>query len=516
MLGMKQQETIRLLYESEGKTLREISAITQHDFRTVQKHAYKEDWRPPGEEALRPENYKALGPYIPIIDGWLEEDKKAPRKQRHTARRVFERLRAEHKFKGSYDSVKRYLRRRREVVGSVSDGYLSLAHPPCHAQVDFGAFAYFDSTGTQRGGHALILAFPYSNAGWMQVFPSENQECLLEGLKRIFYHIGGVPHSLRCDKGVRNAPVEHFSQHALACSTAVAQVLQGRERVVSEGFRRFMLHHRFQAEFCNPASGNEKGSVENKVGYTRRNLLTPVPMIEDFDAFNEALLSRCDADHDREHYRHKISIAELWEEERAQLFNLPEYAYEVFRYESFAVSKTGFVTIDTNRYGVSPELSGQLVQVKLWFDRIEIFHDHQGLKTFRRVYGKNQERLDWRDYLPALTKKPAAATETKFFGQMPVLWQRHLRAVQGSERKSALLLLSEIVREGNDELCDEALRLASQQGRADTESIRQCYYFISRPEFHPQPLQLVQKAPGVAEYRPDLSVYDALGMGVGI
>ena len=87
--------------------MRDISRITGRDFRTVQKYAYREDWRPPVEETLRPENYKVLGPYIPIIDGWLEEDKKAPRKQRHTGRRIFERLRTEHKFKGSYDSVKR-------------------------------------------------------------------------------------------------------------------------------------------------------------------------------------------------------------------------------------------------------------------------------------------------------------------------------------------------------------------------------------------------------------------------
>jgi len=255
--------------------------------------------------------------------------------------------------------------------------------------------------------------------------------------------------------------------------------------------------------------------VENKVGYTRRNLLTPVPMIEDFEDFNESLLERCDADHDREHYRHKVSIAALWEEERSQLYNLPEYAYEVFRYESFAVDKTGFVKIDANRYGVSPELAGQKVQAKLWFDKIELFHDRQRLKTFRRNYGKNQECLDWRDYVPLLTKKPNAATETKFFGQMPVLWQRHLEATQGAERKSALLLLSEIVAEDNDALCDEVLRLASQQGRADTESIRQCYYFISRAEFHPQPLQLTQ-APEMLDYRPDLSAYDALSLGISV
>jgi len=497
VLNMNQQETIRLLYESEGKSLREISEITQHDFRTVRKYAYQEDWRPAAAEALRPENFKVLGPYIPIIDGWLEEDKKAPRKQRHTGRRIFERLRTEHKFKGSYDSVKRYLRRRREALGHPSEGYLPLEQPPCHAQVDFGKFAYYDSTETQRGGYALVLAFPCSNTGWMQVFPSENQECLLEGLKRIFYHIGGVPHRLRCDN----------------MSTAVAQVLEGRERVVSEGFRRFMLHHRFQAEFCNPASGNEKGNVENKVGYTRRNLLTPVPLIEDFEVYNEALLARCDADHDREHYRQGEKISALWNAEREKLLTLPQYEYEVFRYESFVVDKTGFVTIDRNRYGVSPELAGQKVQAKLWFDKIDLFHEHQRLKTFRRSYGKNEECLDWRDYVPLLTKKPNAATETKFFNQMPTLWQRHLQATQGTERKSALLLLSEIVGEGNDALCDEVLRLASQQGLADAESIRQCYYFISRAEFHPQPLRLTQ-APEMLDYQPDLSAYDALGTGV--
>jgi transposase len=495
---MEQQETIRLLYESEGKSLRDICRITDRDFRTVQKYAYQEDWRPTAEDGLRPENYKVLGPYISIIDGWLEADKKAPRKQRHTGRRIFERLRTEHKYKGSYDSVKRYLRRKRLAEGQATEGFLPLEHPPCHAQVDFGAFAYFDADGTQRGGHALILSFPHSNAGWMQVFPSENQECLLEGLKRIFQHIGGAPRRIRCDN----------------MSTAVAQVLQGRERVVSEGFRRFMLHHRFQAEFCNPASGNEKGNVENKVGYTRRNFLVPVPMIEDFESFNEALLERCDADHDRTHYQRGEKISALWEAEKVALLTLPAYEYEVFRYESFAVSKTGFVTIDTNRYSVSPELAGRIVQAKLWFDKIELFHDHQRIKTFRRVYGKNEECLDWRDYLPLLSKKPNAATETKFFGQMPALWQRHLQATQGSERKSALLLLSEIVKEGNDALCEEALHMASQQGRADTESIRQCYYFISRPEFHPQPLQLAQTS-GIADYRPDLSAYNALGMGVG-
>ena len=491
---MNQRETVRLLYESEGKSLNEIVRITGYDFRTVKKYATQDDWREPEKQPLKPENYTVLGPYIETIDAWLELDKKAPRGQRHTAQRVFDRLRKEKGYKGSYDSIKRYMRRKRELEGRVTEGFLPLAQPPCHAQVDFGSFAYFDASGTQRCGHALDVSFPHSNAGWMQVFPSENQECLLEGLRRIFYYIGGVPHRLRADN----------------MTTAVAQVLKGRDRIVSEGFRRFMLHHRFAADFCNPAAGNEKGNVENKVGYLRRNLLTPVPLIEDFEAFNRELLARCDANHNRQHYRHGKLISALWEEERRGLYDLPQYEYEVFRYESAVVSKTGFVSFDTNRYSVSPQFAGVRVQAKLWFDKIEVFHNHQRLKTFRRSYGRNEECIDWRDYMPLLMKKPHAVAETRFFDQMPKLWQRHLLQVQGSERKSALMLLNEMVQQGHDELCDEVLGLASQHGQANTESIRQCYTFITQPEFHPQPLQLAQAPTQLANYAPDLSVYDAL------
>ena len=318
----------------------------------------------------------------------------------------------------------------------------------------------------------------------------------MEGLKRIFYHIGGVPHRLRCDN----------------MSTAVAQVLQGRERVVTDGFRRFMLHHRFVADFCNPAAGNEKGNVENKVGYTRRNLLVPVPTITDFDAFNAELLARCDADHNREHYEQEATIRELWNEDKNNLLALPEYGYEVFRYESLAVSKTGFVTVDTNKYGLSPEMANKVVQAKIHFDKIEVFYDHILLKAFRRSYDRNADDCDWTTYLPTLVKKPGATEHTRFFNQMPKLWQSYLRDTKGAERKSALTVLSEIVQDGNEALCDDALELAAEHGKTDSDSIRQCYLLIAKPENHPQPLKLAAGTP-VTNYRPDLSVYDCLTGG---
>ena len=499
MLRMAEKEYIKHLYENEGKSLREIAKIVKKDFRTAQKYAQCNDWRPPDFLSVESARFPVLGPFISIIDGWLTNDMREPRKQRHTATRIFHRLQKEHNFTGSYSIVKKYVARKKDFMKRECEGYLPLAHLPGHAQVDFGKFKYYDTGGIKREGHALIVSFPNSNTGWMQVFPSENQECLLEGLKRIFYHIDGVPIRIRCDN----------------MSTAVVQILEGTERVMSEGFYRFMLHHRFSADFCNPAKGNEKGNVESKVGYTRRNMLVPVPTIEDFETFNSELLRLCDEDRDREHYQKGESINELWTIEQKYLLTLPENEYEVFRYDSLSVSKYGFVTVDTVKYGLSPELCGKVIQVKIYFDRIETYYDRCLLKTFRRSYDKNDEVYSWKEYLPVLVKKPGAVPHTRFFNQMPKLWQEHLKSAGNRERKSALTVLMEIVRDGNESLCDEALELAYENGRSDADSILQCYYFISKLESHPKPMMLTTDPP-MSNYQPDLAMYDTLTGGTAV
>lgn len=487
---------IKHLYENEEKSLREIAKITDSDFRTVQKYAYQENWSPEKLPSLEPESYPALGPYIKAIDDMLEHDAREPRKQHHTKMQIYKRLQKEEKYQGSYDSVKKYVRKKKFVMQQERRGYLPLAQPAAHAQIDFGKFKYYDTRGRGCEGYELVVSFPYANAGWTQVFPSENQECLLEGLKRIFAHIGGVPVRVRADN----------------MTTAVAQVLEGTERVLSDGFRRFMLHYRFEAEFCNPAAGNEKGNVENKVGYTRRNYLVPVPVIEDFEAFNQELLTKCDADHNRPHYKHGGLISERWAEEKQHLLSLPQHEYEVFRYEALAVNKYGFVTVDTNKYGLSPELAGRVCQAKISHDSLQLYYDHQLLKTYPRSYGKKEEVLDWTQYVGALCKKPGGATDTRFFSQMPRLWQHHLQSTQGKERKSALMVLREIVRDGNETLCDDAMAMASEYGRPDADSIRQCYYLISKTESHPKPLEFAAPTPTL-DYRPDLAAYDNLTGG---
>lgn len=294
-------------------------------------------------------------------------------------------------------------------------------------------------------------------------------------------------------------------------STAVAQVLDGHDRVLTDGFSRFMMHYRFQAEFCNPASGNEKGNVENKVGYSRRNAFVPVPTITSFEEFNEGHLRQwCEDDAKRLHYIHKVPIQELWEEEQKELLTLPSHPFTVFRYTSVTVNKTGFATIDTNKYGVSPVLAGEIVQAKVFYDHIEFFHDHQKVGDFPRSYKSNDEVCDWTQYISILCRKPGAVEHTRFFRQMPERWQAYLAETTGRERKSALQLLNEIVSDGNAGLCDEALELATENGRTDPDSLRQCYYMISKREYRPTPLKL--NTPDL-NYHPNLSVYDGLTGG---
>ena len=493
MITMAESNYIKELYENEGLSLREISRRTKRSFQTVQKHAYQEDWREEKVPDLKAEHYPSLKEYIPAIDEWMEADRKVPRKQRHTAMRIYHRLREELGYGGCYSSVKRYVRKKKEMLRLVSEGCLPLAQPKGQGQVDFGECLYYDGQGRACKGWALTVSFPQSNKGYTQLYPAQNQECLLTGLQRVFEHIGGVPPRLKFDN----------------LSAAVVKVLKGGERALTEGFQRFKLHYRFQADFCNPAAGNEKGNVENKVGYSRRNAFVPVPTITCLDKFNEGLWEWCEKDAERLHYKYKVPIQELWEGDRESLLALPEYPFPVFRYETVAVNKCGLATIDTNKYGLAPALAGRTVQTKIFYDHVEFYYDHQLVAQYRRSYGRNEEVYDWTQYVGALLRKPGAVEHTRFFQRMPEQWQGLLARSKGRERKDALQLLSEIVADGNVELCDEALALAAENGRTDPDSIRQCYYMIARKEFRPDPLKLKRAGPQLG-YNPNLTAYDGL------
>ena len=239
MLTMDQIKDIKYLYERKGLSLRNISKESGHAFETVKKYAQMNDFNI--KLNVKKERNSKLTPFKPLINEWLDNDVIMPRKQRHTAQRIYERLKEIYgdKFNVSDRTVRTYVAKVKKELYGNNNAYLPLSHPPGEAQVDFGE-AEFVENGNRFKGHYLNISFPYSNAGYLQLFKSENQECLLQGLQNIFEYIGGVPHCIWFDN----------------MSTAVKRIKKEGQRYKTQFFERFELHYGFSSNFCNPASGH--------------------------------------------------------------------------------------------------------------------------------------------------------------------------------------------------------------------------------------------------------------------
>lgn len=217
---------------------------------------------------------KMLDAYRPVIEGYLDEDERTWRKQRHTARRIWQRLRDEHGVACSESTVRHYVHDLKAQRRSVAESYLDLVWSPGEAQADFGE-ADFAVVGARRRMSFFVLSFPFSNMGFAQVFPSENAECVCQALKQIFEYVGGVPTRIVFDN-----------------ATGVDRRVCDGVRT-TETFAAFAAHYGFAFSFCNPYSGHEKGNVESKVRFVRSNLFVPIPRLCNVDSFNERPLGRC-------------------------------------------------------------------------------------------------------------------------------------------------------------------------------------------------------------------------------
>ena len=214
---------------------------------------------PPGYRRTAPRPRPKLDPFLPVIHQILEDDKKAPRKQRHTARRIFERLRDEHGYSGGLTAVKAAVAARKLRTAEV---FVPLAHPPGEAQVDFGQ-AEVTLDGQAVTVALFVMTLPYSDATFVCAFPRECTEAFLEGHARAFAFFGGVPRRISYDN----------------TKVAVAQITGSRDRKVTDAFLRLKSHHLFESHFCLVRRPNEKGHVETLIGFARRSFLVPVPVV---------------------------------------------------------------------------------------------------------------------------------------------------------------------------------------------------------------------------------------------
>ena len=215
---------------------------------------------PPGYRRRAKREKPILGPHLAWIHEVLEQDKKAPKKQHHTAQRIFDRLKAERDYTGGVTMVKAAVREWKDARKEV---FVPLSHPPGEAQVDFG-FAYVDIAGERQQVALFVMTLPYSDSIFIQAFPRECTEAFLEGHNRSFRFIGGVPRKIRYDNS----------------KIAVAKITGSRERQVTREFQRLQSHYLFDTQFCLVRRANEKGHVECLVDFGRANFLVPVPSVE--------------------------------------------------------------------------------------------------------------------------------------------------------------------------------------------------------------------------------------------
>ena len=370
----------------EGMSRREAARLFGVDRRTVDKTLKFSV--PPGYRRTKPVKRPKLDPFVEIIDAILEADKAVPRKQKHTSKRVFERLRDEHGFTGGITIVKDYIfaakQRQKEM-------FVPLAHPPGHAQADFGeALAVIG--GVERKIHFLVMELPHSDACFLKAYPAETTEAFCDAHVAAFEFFGGVPVSILYDN----------------TRIAVARILGDGKRKRTRVFSELVSHYLFEDRFGRPGKGNDKGKVEGMVGYTRRNFMVPKPQFASFDDLNAYLAKQCRKRMADRLRGHKGTIGERFVADAKQLQPLPAVPYDACDKQSVRVNSLSLVRYRGNDYSVPTQYGHQKVLVRGYVHEVVIAHGTDVIARHKRSWEKEDYIFDPLHYLALIEQKANA------------------------------------------------------------------------------------------------------------
>jgi transposase len=343
---------------------------------------------PPGYRREQPVKRPKLGPWLGVIDAILEDDKIRPSKQRHTAKRIFDRLREEHGYTGGYTIVKDYVHlhkmRKREM-------FVPLTHAPGEAQADFGE-ALVVIAGVEQKAHYFVMDMPQSDDCFVAAFPAETTEAFLEAHVRAFDYFGGVPSWILYDNS----------------KIVVAKILGDGERQKTRAFCELQSHYLFAEKFGRPGKGNDKGGVENLVGYARRNFLVPVPRMSSWEELNAYLLEQCGKRRERRLRGHQETIGERFERDRVALLALPAVPYEACEKLKTKVSSQSLVRYKTNDYSAPTAYGHRDVLVKGYVHEVLIACGSEVIARHSRSYEREDIVFNPLHYLALLEQKTGA------------------------------------------------------------------------------------------------------------
>lgn len=494
---MSEINNVRKKYFEDGMNISSIKKETGIDRKTIKKYIDKKDWNQDIPKVSNESKFKKLKPFKETIDLWLNEDKKSRKKQRHTAKRVYDRLIEKHKdeFNCSYRSVAGYVSLRKKEIFGKKSGHLPLEHIAGEAQADFGDADYYEN-GKLYSGKYLNLSFPQSNIGFFQLFKGENQECLFEGLTDIFKHIKGVPSVIWFDN----------------TSTIVKKILKDNKRGLTDGFIRFMEHYGFRSNFCNVNSGHEKGNVEAKVGYHRRNMLVPVPRFNSLVDFNKELLSKCDIDSKREHYRKNATIEELFVLDKAELNPLPNNFLDISKYIRLKTNDYGrfYMNNGIHEYSVSPKYANSKVLIKLTANEVIPLDDsNRAIVKHERFYGsQKQQSMKWIPYLTQLSRCPGALKYSGIYHILPDPVKNYLDKSEKSSRGQLLKMMAKLTKQSGFEIAVNTISKALEYPATNADNLLSIHNRLNGVYVELPPLEKSNNVPVLTGLTSVLNNYD--------
>jgi transposase len=465
--------------------------------RRLVREAVAQALPPPRKRPVR--TRPKLGPAIPFIDAILAADGTAPRKQRHTARRIFHRLQAELPgFPVGESTVREYVRAQKQALGLRGK---RTCVPQSYAWGSEGQADWYEAVADLGGVRQPLQVFALrsmaSGGAFHRAYTHATQQAFLEAHELAFAYFGGVFQRLRYD----NLPL------------AVKRVLRGREREQTTRFIAFRSHWGFASEFCTPGTGHEKGGIEGEAGYFRRNHWVPIPQAADLPALNAQLLAACQADQQRVLAGRAEPVGDLMQREQPHLLPFPAARFDLAEVSFPTVDGLGCVRVRTNCYSV-PLRPGTQVEAHVYPTRVECWHGGQRVARHERCYGRQQQVLDLEHYLDVLAQKPGALAgatplaQWRAQGRWPAcydeLWAR-LQARQGRQAGTrAMIGLLQLGRVHGYARLASCVAQALACGAADPAAVR---YLITAATLERQPPRPLEVGRPLAAYdRPQPSV----------
>lgn len=420
-----------------------------------------------------------------------------PKKQRHTAHRIYTRLVEEEGYQGSEVNVRRYVRLAKARLGVESGGAFLILEPDCgkEAEADWGR-GLAVIRGVRTPVYFFCMRSRFSGKHFVRAYPCEKQEAFFDAHAHAFTFFGGVFPTVVYDN----------------LTSAVQKVLRGRQRIEQESFRKFRAYYNFEPRFCNPGCGHEKGGTEGAVGYVRRNYLVPIPVVESFDELNHKLRASC-----LQYGAHRTAgrtdtVDHLFEQEREHLLGLPATPFSNLRIFDAKVNKYATVVADKNHYSVPVQYAGLTLKGQLTIDRVELFYEGRKIASHERFFGNNKWQLDPQHYLELIRRKPGAFDSARVIRQWRPAWPSSLERLlaQFKEKQGETAGIKDFIavlmlyRDYDGQEIEAAVELALENHLSGSEGIRHILIY-SGPEEHFVPL-----AGWPATMTPDVGRYAAL------